>query len=159
MKLRALRVAVEMDVVAPGPPEVVWDLITDWAHQGDWMLEATEFTVTSDRREGVGVEAEATVRIAGITTRDKVRVEVWEPSRRLVIRHVGWVSGTGDIRLQPLSGERTYVSWREELEPPMGPLGALGMTMLKPYMRAVFDRDLKVLAALTRAKTAEGKTG
>lgn len=144
-------VAVEMDVVAPGPPETVWELITDWEHQGDWMLEASEFDVVSQQREGVGVEAEATVKIAGITTRDRVRVEVWEPPHRLVIRHVGWVSGSGDIRLRSLSGNRTYVWWREELEPPLGPLGAMGMTVLKPYMRAIFDRDLKVLAGLTRA--------
>lgn len=141
-----------MDVVAPGPPETVWELITNWELQGDWMLEATEFTVLSEQREGVGVEAEATVRIAGITTRDRVRVEEWDPPTRLVIRHVGWVSGTGDIRLRPLSRGRTYVWWREELEPPLGPLGAAGMWMLKPYMRSIFDRDLKVLAALTRAR-------
>ncbi len=58
----------------PGPPEVVWELITDWEHQDDWMLEASDFVVISEHREGVGVEAEATIKIGGIKTRDKVRV-------------------------------------------------------------------------------------
>ena len=80
----------------PGPPEVVWALITDWEHQDDWMLEASDFEVIGDQREGVGVEAKATVRIAGIKTRDTVRVSMWEPPRILVIDHLGWVK-EGDL--------------------------------------------------------------
>src|SRR5918992_4503912 len=89
------RVVLELAETMPGPPEVVWALITDWEHQDDWMLEATDFTVTSEVREGIGVEAEATIRIAGIKTRDRVRVVGWEANHRLAIRHLGWVAGVG----------------------------------------------------------------
>jgi hypothetical protein len=132
-----------------GPPDVVWSLITDWERQGDWMLEATDFVVTSEQREGIGVEAEATIRIAGIKTRDVVRVVGWEPSKRLEIEHRGWVSGHGEIHLTSLGNDRTYIFWREEfLVRQLGALGSLGLMSFRPLMKRIFARDLKMLAAL-----------
>ena len=141
-----------MAEVCGAGPDVIWELITDWEHQDDWMLEASDFVVVSDVREGVGVEAEATIRIGGISTRDRVRVAEWDPPRRLVIEHLGWVSGRGIIELTPVAGDRTYVTWREELGPPLGLAGALGMTAFKPLMARVFRRDLRILAGLARAR-------
>ena len=141
-----------MTEVCAGPPDAIWDLITDWEHQDDWMLEASDFVVVSEAREGVGVEAEATITIGGIMTRDRVRVSEWEPPRRLGIEHLGWVTGRGTIELTPVAGGRTHVWWREELEPPLGVLGAAGMTLFKPLMARVFRRDLRILAGLARAQ-------
>jgi uncharacterized protein YndB with AHSA1/START domain len=152
-------VVLEMAETMPGPPAIVWELITDWEHQDDWMLEARDFTVLSKKREGVGVEAEATIRVAGITTRDKVRVIGWDPPRRLVIEHHGWVSGRGEMSLTPLKGNRTHLFWREELYPPIGIFGSVGMTALKPVMGRIFGRDLKILAGLVRAAARQGGTG
>lgn len=142
-----------MTEVCAGPPDGVWQLITDWEHQDDWMLEASDFVVVSEQREGAGVEAEATIRIGGIQTRDRIRVAEWDPPRRLVIEHLGWVTGRGEIELTPVAGDRTHVWWREALHPPLGPLGAAGMTAFKPLMRRIFERDLKVLAGLARARS------
>lgn len=146
-------VVLEMAETLPGPPDVVWRLLTDWEHQDDWMLEASDFVVTSEVREGVGVEAEATIRIAGISTRDKVRVVGWEPEHRLAIEHLGWVSGRGEMFLTKLGGDRTHLFWREHLHPPLGFAGALGISAFKPVMYRIFKRDLKVLAGLVRAAT------
>lgn len=144
-------VSIRVARVVPGPPEIVWELITDWEHQDDWMLEARDFVVTSPHREGVGVEAEATITIGGITTRDRVRVVAWEPNERLAIEHLGWVSGVGDIRLTRLAGSATLVDWTEELRPPFGPLGVLGIRAFAPSMTRIFARDLRVLEGLVRA--------
>jgi uncharacterized protein YndB with AHSA1/START domain len=149
---------IEISETLPGPPEVVWELITDWENQGDWMLEASNFVVTSEHREGVGVEAEATIRIGGITTRDKVKIVGWEPNRRLAIEHRGKVAGKGEIHLTPLGKDRTHVFWREELQAPVGMLGAVGLSSFKPLMRKRFARDLRVLAGLVRAR-AQAKAG
>lgn len=151
--IRGWSSVIELSQTLPGPPEVVWALITDWEHQDDWMLEASDFVVTSAHREGVGVEAEATIRIAGVTTRDKIRVVGWEPNRRLALEHTGRVSGKGEIHLTPLGKDRTHVFWREELQPPAGILGALGLSSFKPIMKKVFARDLRVLEGLVRART------
>jgi uncharacterized protein YndB with AHSA1/START domain len=145
---------LEMGETLPGPPNVVWHLITDWERQSDWMLEARDFVVTTPFREGVGVEGEATVSIGGITTRDKVRVTRWEPDKRLTIEHDGWVSGVGEMILTEIGPGSTHIFWREELRPPMGVLGAIGMSAFRPLMQRIFDRDLKVLASLTERSTA-----
>jgi carbon monoxide dehydrogenase subunit G len=150
---RGWPVSIELSETMPGPIEVVWELITDWENLGDWQLEASDFTVTSPEREGLGVEAEATVKIGGISTRDKVRITGWEPPKRLAIEHQGWVSGAGEMHLTPLGTTRTHLFWREELSPPLGVLGAVGLTGFKPLMARIFARDLKVLAALVRART------
>ena len=151
-------VTIEVAQTVPGPPSVVWELITDWEHQGDWMLEARDFKVISEQREGVGVEAEASISIGGITTRDIVTVVGWEPNRRLAIEHKGWVSGIGEIHLTPLGNDRTHIFWREELQPPVGFLGAMGLTAFKPLMTRIFRRDLKVLSGLVRARATATST-
>ncbi len=141
----------------PGPPEVVWELITDWEHQDDWMLEASDFAVVSTRREGVGVEAEATISIGGIKTRDRVRIAQWQPGQALGIEHLGWVSGHAEMKLVPSNGS-TRLIWSEHFTPPLGVVGALGMTLFKPIMYRIFMRDLRVLAGLVRARTAPRRT-
>lgn len=145
-------VTIEIAQTVPGPPPIVWELITDWEHQSDWMLEASDFKVLGEQREGIGVEAEANITIAGITTRDVVRVVGWEPNRRLAIEHKGWVSGLGEIHLTPLGRDRTHIFWREELQPPIGMLGAVGLSAFKPLMTRIFKRDLKILSSLVRAR-------
>ena len=148
-------VAVVVAATMPGPPDLVWRLITDWERQGDWMLEARDFVVTSAHRTGVGVEAEATVRIGGITTKDRVRITGWDPPRRLSLEHLGWVGGTGDLILIPAGAGGTTVVWREAFHAPqlgwlarLGVVGRLGLFAFRPLMRRIFRRDLRVLADL-----------
>ncbi len=137
-------VVVTLDSVLPADPSVVWRAITDWETQGEWMLEASDFVVVSPNREGVGVEAEATVRIAGIATRDRIRVDIWEPERALGIVHLGWVGGRGDLTLARADRGTRFV-WREELRPPWGVLGALGLRLFRPLLVRTFRRDLAEL--------------
>ena len=155
---RGWPVVIETSETMPGPREVVWELITDWENLGDWMLEASDFVVTSEQRAGIGVVAEATIKIGGISTRDRVRVSGWEPPKRLVIDHLGCVAGQGEMHLTPLDDDRTHLFWREELLPPqaLGGLGAIGLTTFKPLMRRIFQRDLTILKGLTRARFAGG---
>lgn len=132
------------------PPTAVWPRLVDWEHLDRWMLEARDFEVIGEQREGVGVEAETTVRIAGIITRDRIRVTRWEPPAVLEMEHLGWVKGTGYMELTPTE-EGCTVFWREELHPPWGVLGAIGIRVFAPLMRRVFLRDLRVLQELVES--------
>jgi hypothetical protein len=142
-------VVVELAAELLGPPDVVWRVITDWEAQGEWMREASDFVVVSEVREGVGVEAEATVRIAGIATRDRIRVDVWDPERALGIVHLGWVGGRGDLRLSATDAG-THLDWREELRGPWGVVGAIGLRAFRPLMARIFRRDLRELAKIVQ---------
>ena len=142
---------IELDAILPGPPDVVWPIITDWENQHLWMHEASDFVVTSPHREGLGVEATATIRLGGIRTRDPIRVDVWDPQRRLGIEHGGWVKGRGDLRLERIDG-RTRFRWREELRPPWGVIGTIGLRAYRPLLARTFRRDIELLKKLVEKR-------
>jgi len=142
---RAVSIVSTIDIARPA--EAVWPYLVDWERLDRWMREASGFKVIGGQREGVGVEAEATIRIAGIRTRDRIRVSKWDPPVALEVTHLGWVKGTGYIELGPAE-VGCHVFWREELFPPWGPLGGLGLRVFAPLMRRVFQRDLDLLRSL-----------
>ncbi|CAN5900917.1 hypothetical protein BH23ACT12_BH23ACT12_03800 [soil metagenome] len=148
-------VEIDMSIKIDAPPEVVWDYLVDWENLDQWMIEGKGFRVTSEHREGLGVTAEATIRIAGITTTDPVEVTRWEPPEILEISHQGWVSGKGLMQCRPAPWG-TFVFWNETLHPPMGPPGAIGLRLFKPIMRKTFERDLRLLKRLVEKARAEG---
>jgi Polyketide cyclase / dehydrase and lipid transport len=147
-------VVLEMTGVLPATSEAVWALITDWEHLDEWMLEASDFVITSSQKEGVGVEGEATITMAGFRTRDRIRVSGWEEGRCLAIEHLGWVRGLGEMYLTPQGASETLLLWRETLWPPLGGVGALGLVLMKPVMHRIFQRDVRILIALARARAA-----
>ncbi len=141
---------VETAVEIAAPPEAVWRRLVDWEHLDAWMREASEFQVVTSHREGVGVEARAKIRIAGITTVDTVRVSRWEPPGWFEIEHLGWVKGSGLMHCRPTPAG-TWLWWRETLVPPWGLVGWVGMRFLRPAMGWVFRRDVRLLKALVEA--------
>jgi uncharacterized protein YndB with AHSA1/START domain len=137
-------VYITMTIDIDATPVEVWPHLVDWERLPRWMREASNVRVIGGQREGVGVEAEAIVRIAGLRSRDRIRVTRWEPPAILELAHLGWVKGSGYMELTPLT-RGTHVFWREELVPPWGLLGALGLRLLAPLMRRIFARDLRLL--------------
>ncbi len=152
-------VVVESSGELDAPPSVVWDVLTDWERQCDWMLEMSEIVVTSAQRAGVGVTARATIRMGGIRTTDLVRIDVWEPSRQLGMSHDGWVKGRGDMWLSALPGKRAKLDWREELHPPLGVLGAVGLRVFRPLIRRTFKRDVAILRNIVRLEASRRYPG
>lgn len=140
-------IQIVCEVTIASDPETIWRYWVDWENLGDWMEEASDVVVTSDERVGVGVTAEATIRIGGIKTTDAVRVSRWEPPLILEIEHLGWVKGSG-LLVSEAKGDGTHITWKETLHPPMGPVGAIGMRLFKPLMRRIFQRDLDTLKRL-----------
>jgi uncharacterized membrane protein len=145
-------VEITQSITVGRPTEAVWPYLVDWERLDLWMEEISDVRVTTPHREGVGVEAEATVRIAGISTRDRIRVTRWEPPHLLEIAHLGWVRGRGLMELSPEPVTSSRLLWTETLVPPWGPVGALGMRASLPLMRRVFRRDLVRLRELVEAR-------
>lgn len=153
MTARPIEIEVAGDIGAP--PETVWPYLVDWERLHRWMKEGSSFRVTSPHREGLGVEAEATIRIGGLTTTDPIRVVRWEPPQVLEVEHRGWVRGSGLMRCVR-TGSGTRVEWRETLLPPLGPLGAAGLRAWRPLMQRTFRRDLELLKALVESEQPAG---
>lgn len=144
-------IVVETQIEIAAPPKSVWPYLVDWERLDRWMTEGSHFTITSGRREGVGVEATARIKIAGLSTIDRIRVSSWEPPNVLEIEHRGWVKGSGRIEVSDKDGG-SRIFWRESFFPPMGLLGAAGLYLVKPLMRRIFERDLVLLRQLVESE-------
>ncbi len=147
----AKTVYITAEIEIDRPADAIWAHLVDWERLERWMREARDIRVVGNQREGVGVEATATVRLAGLRTTDRIRVTRWEPPYVLEMEHLGWVKGAGYMELSPLD-RGTHLFWREELIPPWGMIGAIGLRIVAPLMRRIFARDLRLLRALAESE-------
>lgn len=143
-----MQFSVHVDVAARR--RQVWDVLTDWERQPQWMLDAVAVEVLTPQRTGTGVTIRCPTRLLGVTVDDVMRVTEWAPPYRLAVTHLGSViTGHGAFDLADLDGARTRVTWWEAVDPPLGGLGELGArTLVRPVLRVVFTRSLRRFAAL-----------
>jgi hypothetical protein len=153
-----LRLEVIREIDAPRT--TVWAVLTQWERQPDWMLDAKDVEVLTPAREGEGVTILCPTNLLGITVDDVMRVTGWVEPSYLEVTHLGRViTGTGAFELERLDGERTRVTWWEQIDPPLGAVGRWGArTLVLPVIRRIFARSLANLAALAEAdaRAAEG---
>jgi carbon monoxide dehydrogenase subunit G len=143
-------VRLEVSVEAAAPQQVVWDVLTHWERQSEWMLDAKSVEVLTPARTGVGVTIRCPTNLLGVTVEDVMRVTAWQEPSMLEVTHLGKViTGSGAFELVPLGADRTRIDWWEEVDPPLGAVGELGATVLVlPVLRRIFTRSLTNLADL-----------
>jgi carbon monoxide dehydrogenase subunit G len=143
-----LTVPIEMDA----PADVVWQAVTDWERQSEWML-ATRVEVTSP---GEGRQLGATLRavtgIGPLRFVDAMEIVEWtvpngDGPHRCVVRHTGRVvRGDGVFEVVPLGPARSRLIWSELLDIPLGALGRVGWLLAQPVARAGVLPSLRRLA-------------
>ena len=140
---------IDVTAVTAAPPERVWQVLTDWERQPDWMVDAREVEVLTAARHGVGVVVRCPTDLLGLVVEDRMRVTDWRPPRRLEVVHVGrLIQGTATFELAPEDGG-TRIRWWESIDPPLGPLGELGARLIvAPWVRRLFRRSLANLVAV-----------
>jgi carbon monoxide dehydrogenase subunit G len=153
-----MRLEVTREVDAP--PQVVWDVLTRWEEQPRWMLDARAVEVLTPQRRGVGVTVRCPTLLLGVTVEDVMRVTRYDEPRALEVTHLGNViSGDGGFELEPAGAAATRLTWWEEIDPPLGRLGAWGATTLVlPVLRRIFGRSLARLGVLAEAEAAAART-
>jgi hypothetical protein len=141
------RVELTVPVDVDAPAQAVWDAVTDWAGQGEWML-GTRVAVTGEgdgRRLGARLSAFSGVGPLGFT--DTMEIVEWEPPKRCVVRHTGnVVRGDGVFEVVELGPQRSRFLWTELLDLPLGALGRLGWPLVRPAFRAGVLRSLHRMA-------------
>lgn len=138
-----------VDVQAP--PEQVWAALVDWPRQGEWML-LTDVRAVDGDGQGVGARLAARTglpwpggRRVGVL--DTMLITGWEPPRRVDVRHTGrLVRGTGTFEVRPLGETGSTFGWTEQLDLPLGRLGALGWPLVRPMLVAGVRWSLKRFA-------------
>ncbi|MCC5948471.1 MAG: SRPBCC family protein [Nitriliruptoraceae bacterium] len=146
---------LEVDVRSAAPRRTVWEVLTHWERQPEWMLDAKEVHVLTPERTGEGVTIRCPTNLFGLTVQDVMRVTRWEDEQVLEVTHLGKIiTGTGAFELSD-DGEGTLIHWWEEIDPPLGALGEWGAsTFVLPIIRRIFTRSLGNLAALAEQESA-----
>lgn len=139
---------LELDVIIDAPPAEVFAAFTDWRGQGEWMLGTAVEPVFGDGR-GVGARLEAWSGLGRVGFLDTMVIAEWEEPRRVLVEHTGRVvRGTGAMEVLALPDGRSRFIWSEDLEPPLGVLGALGWRMLQPAFALGVRQSLSTFAEL-----------
>jgi uncharacterized membrane protein len=149
-----MRLEVVKDAAAPR--ETVWQVLTDWERQPEWMLDAKAVHVLTPERSGEGVTIRCPTNLLGVTVQDVMRVTGWREPEYLEVTHLGRIiTGYGAFELASLGPDRTRITWWEEVDPPLGALGEWGAsTLVLPILRRIFGRSLGNLARLAEREVA-----
>lgn len=141
------RVELTVPVDVNAPADAVWQAVTDWPGQGEWML-GTRVEVTSggDGR-GLGATLRAVTGIGPLGVVDTMDVVEWAPPTRCVVRHTGKiVRGDGVFEVVEVGPERSRFLWTELLDLPLGVLGRAGWPLVRPAFRAGVQASLRKMA-------------
>jgi carbon monoxide dehydrogenase subunit G len=136
-------------------PERVWEVLSDWERQPSWMPDVAWMRVLGPQRE-LGAKLQVRTKVFGVAlATDLVEVTAWEPPRRLAIRHVGVVVGTGEWRLAAAPGGTAF-TWIESfrMSPPI--LGDLGLWLYSPWQRMMLRRSIRNLKRLAEGRDYPG---
>jgi len=149
-----MRLEIVQRVAAPR--QVVWELLTTWERQPDWMVDARSIEVLTPQRRGEGVTLRCPTNLLGVTVQDVMRVTGWDAPRYLEVTHLGRIiTGHGAFELEADGDDATVVTWWEEVDPPLGRVGEWGAsTLVLPILRRIFGRSLANLAVMAEKDAA-----
>lgn len=122
-----LRVSTTVDA----DPATVWADLADISSHVEWMNDAIAIEFTSASRSGAGTTFDCLTGVGPFRLTDHMEITAWEPERAMGVRHVGFVTGDGVIRLRGRRRGRTRITWSERLIFPWwmgGPVGAVAAT-------------------------------
>lgn len=140
------RAVVVGEVIARSPAEV-WADVRNIESHVTWMQDAVAIRFLSESREGAGTRFECDTKVGPFALTDVMEVTSWEDERRMGVRHVGLVAGTGEFTLSEVGPGRTEFRWEEDLSFPWFLGGPIGAFAARPVLRRVWRGNLKRLAA------------
>lgn len=147
---------LEVETVINTPRTHVWDVLTTWERQPEWMLDAKDVIVMTPERTGDGVTLRCPTNLLGFTVQDIMRVTDWDPPKRLAVTHLGKIiTGSGAFELSDTDEGGTHVLWWEEIDPPLGVIGEYGARIVVlPIIRRIFTRSLRNFKAVCETDAA-----
>jgi uncharacterized protein YndB with AHSA1/START domain len=139
---------IELEVLVQAPALQVWNAITNWQAQSDWMLGTKVWPVNGDGT-GVGGQIEAFTGIWRIGFLDTMEITAWNPPTKCDVLHTGRVvRGTGTFEVVATSDSTSKFIWSEDLDLPLGVIGKVGFTIVKPGFVYGVRRSLEKFADL-----------
>jgi hypothetical protein len=144
-----MRASLRASVSVAAPAGQVWDYLTDWPRQGEWI----PFTRVEELADGhrAGGRVRAWTGLGPLGFWDPMTITAWEQdadgSARCEVLHTGRVlRGEGEFAVTRLDAASCTFTWWERLEVPGGPLGAVAWRVVGPLVQRSVDGALRTLA-------------
>lgn len=139
--------AVVVSTIIDRSPAQVWADVRHIESHVAWMQDAVEIRFLSDSREGPSTRFECDTKVGPFSMTDVMEITTWQDERRMGVRHVGLVEGTGEFTLRKLGTDRTEFRWQEDLSFPWFMGGSVGAFLARPVLRFIWKRNLARLKA------------
>lgn len=139
------QVELSSGVLIHASAQAVWDYLTDWPRQAEWIPLTTVRAVDANTaRSGARISAWTGLGPLGFT--DPMTITTWRPPHQLAVVHTGRiVRGDANFTIEPLAGA-VRLTWTEHFGFPGGAAGALAWRLARPLAQRGLDRTLRRLA-------------
>ena len=144
-----MRALVRSEVTVAAPAAAVWDYLTDWPRQGEWIpLTRVEAVDDAGREVRVGGRVRAWTGAGRFGFWDPMTITATgrdpDGSGRCEVLHTGRVvRGEGEFVVEGLDAGSCRFLWWERLEIPGGPFGALAWRLTGWAVRRGVDLALR----------------
>jgi carbon monoxide dehydrogenase subunit G len=145
---------IDVEIEIPAPPTLVWAHLADISSHVEWMADAVAIRFTSSARQGVGTTFDCDTKVGPLRLTDRMEITEWEPERRMGVRHVGLVTGTGAFALTSDGPSVTRMLWTEELRFPWWMAGRFGARVARPVLTWIWRGNLRRLRERVEAHPA-----
>ena len=141
-----MRTRLERSVEVDAPASVVWDYVTDWPRQAEWIPSTRVENL--DEASGVGGRFRAWTGVGPVGFWDPMTITAWhrgdDGSGRCEVLHLGRVvKGEGEFAVQATGPATSRFVWAELLVVPLGSVGALGWRAARPVVERLIDVGLR----------------
>lgn len=124
---------ISATIAVSAPVESVFEAVTDWEFQQNWIL-ATRVWGVGENSHRIGGKLEAYTGFGKIGFLDTMTITKWQPPYVCEVTHTGTVvKGSGLFEVSEKRGQ-TYFTWSEIAEIPFGKIGSLGWPIIKPFI-------------------------
>lgn len=156
-----MRTRIERVVDIAAPASDVWELVTDWPRQGEWIPKTRVERV--DAADGVGGRFRAWTGLGRLGFWDPMTITSWERTTdgggRCEVLHLGKVvKGEGEFAVRSLGPGVSRFVWAELVVVPGRAVGAAGWWLLRPLVERLIDRGLHGMRALVEGESAARRT-
>ena len=148
-------IRVRRTVEVQAPAAAVWDYITDWPAQGEWIpMTRVEREDSADR---IGGRFRAWSGIGRVGFWDTLTITAWERgddgSGRCEVLHTGSVvRGTGEFAVTAVSSSTSRFVLAEALQAPAARLGGAAWKVVRPLVERLADRALSTMRDRVEAR-------
>lgn len=145
-----MRVRIRREVSIPASARTVWDYVTDWPRQREWVpLTRTE--LVAGPADGVGGRIRARTGIGPVGFCDPMTITRFERHADggglCEVLHTGsMVRGEGELSVVAEGADSSRFVWVEVVPLPFGRVGGLGWRLLRPLVERGLDVGLRRLA-------------